>query len=180
MMINVSILSFSVLKNVISIRLTSSSNNSETIQEIKQLKGCLQKYIIEGLPARNGSSSNKDTKKLDLSAKIQSLNIRSTLNFVLHTEKQNFQINEILDMMNRKLIIKFMSRKEKKLQELLNKVAEVLNLPETEVLYKFTTFKSKKNGKTVIGKRSIYELSEKHKTVVIDKLRRMLDSSRAL
>lgn len=180
MMINVSILSFSVLKNVISIRLTSSSNNAETIQEIKQLKGCPQEYIIEDIPTRNGGSSGKYTKQIEFSAKIQSLNIRSTLNFVIHTEKQDFHIHKILDMMDRKLNMKFMSLKEKKLQELLNKVAEVLNLPEKEVLYKFTTFKSKKNGKTVIGKRSIYELSEKHKTVVIDKLKRMLDSSRTL
>jgi len=175
-MINVSVLSFSVLKNVISIRMTSSSNNSETIQEIKQLKGCLQKYIIEDSPARNGGSPDKDTKQIELSAKIQSLNIRSTLNFVLHTEKQDFHIHKILNIMGRKLTMKFMSQKEKKLQELLNKVAEVLNMPEKEVLYKFTTFKSNKNGKTVKGKKSIYELSEKHKTVVIDKLKKMLDS----
>ena len=179
-MINVSILSFSVLKHVISIRLTSSSNNSETIQEIKQLKGCLQKYIIEDIPARKGVSPDKDKKQIELSAKIQSMNIRSTLNFVLHTDKQDFHIREILDMMDRKLTMKFMSQKEKKLQELLNKVAEIVNMPVEEVLYKFTTFKSRKHGKTVKGKRNIYELSEKHKTVVIDKLKRMLDSSRTL
>jgi hypothetical protein len=97
--------------------------------------------------------------------------------FTLHTAVQKFVIFKLLAMKDcdGNTVIKFISPTESLLQQLTEKAAKRFNISPEEALIRATTFKSReKLSETVPGKRSIYELSDRHKQVAVEKLQRML------
>jgi hypothetical protein len=161
MKLKAKIISFSVLQDAISIRLTSSNSDNNIIQELKDQKNKPQNIKIGDL---------------DLNAEIKSINIRNDIHILLHSLRNKYVINMLFEFMNSdSLTVIINSEQEKRLLHLLKLASNNLDRPEVELLYQLTTFKGK-DGKLVDGKRSIYDISKKSQEVVIDKLQKMIEN----
>jgi len=149
-----------------SVRLSSDHTEQYYVEILKDIKGVRQRYTIE-------YNENGKTKKIYFNGKIQSINIRKGLSFVIHAERQKWTIVNIASIVDENVVCKFFSRKEMILYDLLKNVSQLLNIPTEDVLYRFTTYE--KNGRVYQGKNNMFELSDKHKDVVISKLLRVLE-----
>jgi hypothetical protein len=155
------IMSFSVLQDAVSIRLTSSNSDNNIIQELKDQKNKAQ---------------NIKVGDLDLNAEIKSISIRNDIHILLHSPRNKYVINRLFEFMDSdSLTVIINSEQEKRLLYLLNLASNNSNKAEGELLYQLTTFKGKE-GKLVDGKRSIYDISKKSQQVVIDKLQKMIEN----
>ena len=169
----ITIKSFCVLKRTISINIAACDHRKEVIEELNKIKGKKWRYTIEAC------TDQGETLKLDINAKIPtSISLDNTINFTLHTDIQRVIIYRLLEIkISKKVVLKFISHKENTLQDLTTQVAKKLNITEEEALRQATSFKSTKSpGNTVSGKTSIFNLSERHKTVAASKLQQMLRS----
>ena len=173
---NVKIKSFCVLKNTISINISTEDSRAEVVEELKKMQSEDRKYSIESSPAKNNT---KEKTGLYIDARLKSLSLSGVVSFTLHTPVKKFVIFKLLAMKDREgdTVIKFISPTESLLQQLTEKAAQRFNISPEEALTRATTFKSReKLSEMVPGKRSIYELSDRHKQVAVDKLQRMLQN----
>jgi len=156
MKVKVKIVSYSVLHNAISIRLLCENP--------------------EGL-----ASEARDEKRrvslddLSFEAKIRSINIqREGTNILLRTKRNRFLVGRLFDLMSREALELSISETfDGKLSYLLSKVSKKMGEPEEELLLRLTTFRDRE-GKEILGKRSVEDLSESQKGVVMGKLSSML------
>lgn len=154
-------MSFSVLQDAVSIRLTSSNSDNNIIQELKDQKNKVQ---------------NIKVGDLDLNAEIKSISICNDIHILLHSLRNKYVINRLFEFMDSDcLTVIVNSEQEKRLLYLLKLASNKSNKPEGELLYQLTTFKGK-DGKLVDGKRSIYDISKKSQEVVIDKLQKIIEN----
>lgn len=171
---NVKIKSFCVLKDAISISISTDNNRAEVVDELKKMQSEDRKYSIESFTAKD---NNKEKTGLYIDARLKSLSLSGVISFTLHTAVKKFIIFKLLAMKGCEgdTVIKFISPTESLLQQLMEKAAARFNVSPEEALIKATTFKSRENlSETVPGKRNIYELSDRHKQVAVDKLQKML------
>jgi hypothetical protein len=160
MKLKAKIMSFSVLQDAISIRLTSTNSDNNIIQELKDQKNKPQNIKIGDL---------------DLNTEIRSISIRNDIYILLHSSRNKYVINRLFEFMDSdSLSVIINSEQEKRLLYLLKLASDNSKKPEGELLYQLTTFKGKE-GKLVDGKRSIYDISKKSQEVVIDKLQKMIE-----
>jgi hypothetical protein len=160
MKLKAKIMSFSVLQDAVSIRLTSSNSDNNIIQELKDQKNKAQNVKIGDL---------------DLNAEIKSISIRNDIHILLHSPRNKYLVNRLFEFMDSdSLTMIINSEQEKRLLSLLKLASNNSDIPEVELLYQLTTFKGK-DGKFVDGKRSIYDISKKSQEVVIDKLQKMIE-----
>jgi mRNA-degrading endonuclease HigB of HigAB toxin-antitoxin module len=66
--------------------------------------------------------------------------------------------------------LRFFSDTERSLKQLLNEISNKTGKTEEDILYEVTTFQ--KGNDVIEGKRNIFDLSERHKSVVVDKLKK--------
>jgi len=156
MKIRVKIMSYSVLSNAISIRLLCEN------------------------PERLASEARDEKRRVSLDdlsfeAKIRSINIqREGTNILLRTKRNRFLVGRLFDLMSREAPELSISETfDGKLSYLLSKVSKKRGEPEEELLLRLTTFRDKE-GKEILGKRSVGDLSEGQKGVVLRKLNSML------
>jgi len=172
----IKIRSFCILKNNISISVSTEDRRKSVVEELKKLQGKEWKYTIEA--NNTDDNTNGNTKKsIYINAKIQSLGLSRVVSFTFHTPIQRFVVFRLLDMKDAGdgVNIKFISTTESTLQDLMEKVAKKYGIKKEEAIRRVTTFRSKENaGKSIPGKRSIFELSDRHKEVAVDKLQKML------
>lgn len=172
----IKIRSFCILKNNISISVSTEDSRKSVVEELKKLQGRKWKYTIETDDTDN--NTNRNTKKsIYINAKIQSLSLSRAISFTFHTPIQRFIIFRLLDMKDASngVTIKFISPTESTLQDLVDKVAKKYGIKKEDAIQRVTTFRSKEpSGNSIPGKRSIFELSDRHKEVAVDKLQRML------
>jgi hypothetical protein len=156
MRLRVRIVSFSVLRNAISIRLESDDARNLT----DDLKG--QKRWI-----RLGDFS--------MEAGVISISMRKErVNLLLKTRKKRFLAGRLFELMEKEeLFLSFETEQEAKLSYLLRKVSEKTGNPEEDLLFSLTTFRGR-NNELIGGKRSISEVSKEQQEVVYHKLARML------
>ncbi|MGB9892761.1 hypothetical protein [Thermodesulfovibrio yellowstonii] len=169
MVLEAKVTGMSVTKHCVSIRLSSSHTEKLYVDSIRELKGVKQRYVIEF------KDEEKKTRKVSFNGRVQSINIRRGLFFVIHASREKWVIINIAAAVDEKVVLKFLTRKELLLIDLVKQASHLLNMPEEDVLYQFTTF-TDKSGQVRPGKRSIYELSDKRKDVVIDKLSKLIQS----
>ncbi len=171
---NVKIKSFCVLKNAISISVSIDDNRAEVVDELKKMQSEDRKYSINSFTAKD---NNKEKTGLYIDARLKSLSLSGLISFTLHTAVRKFVIFKLLAMKGCEgdTVIKFISPTESLLQQLTEKAAKRFNISPEEALIRATTFKSReKLYEMVPGKRNIFELSDRHKQVAVDKLQKML------
>ena len=154
-MARVKIVSFSVLQNAVSVRLLCENANW---------------LVNEARDERRKVSIDDVT----FEAKIRSINIqREGASLLLRTKRSRFIVGRLYDLMD-KGSNEFMVSESigRKLSHLLDKVSKKTGEPEENLLFRLTSFK--KDGNEILGKKSIEELSENQKVVVLRKLNSML------
>lgn len=182
MIINsVDLKSFSVLNKSksLSISLSADDKRQEVVEEIKKIKGQICKFYLEYIVQNEEMKDQTGKKSLEIRGKVQSLSLTDTINFTIHTDIATFVVYTLMEVgkNGKNLSLKFSSLKEKKLLDLMDMVAKEKGIKPEEALKMATTFRGDGN-EVVEGKTSIYDLSEKFKTVAIDKLKRMLGSNK--
>lgn len=156
MKVRVKIVSFSVLQNAISIRL-----------------------LCENAPWLSTEARDEKRKvsldDLSFEAKIRSVNIqREGTNILLRTKRNRFVVGKLFDLMSRpSLEFTVTETLDGKLSHLLSYISKKSGESEENLLFKLTTFRDK-DGKEVMGKRLIEDLTENQKIVVLKKLSSML------
>ncbi len=165
---------FCVLKKSISISMSTQDFRDEVLEELKKIKGEPQKFIVEAQFSK-WNRERADTERLDLKAKIQSISVTEPLSFSLHTGITKYLLLRIYEIREsgENIELKFFSMKERRIMNLMDRVADKMKITPEEALYKATSFKNR-NGKVVEGKRNIFDLSESHKSVAADRLAAML------
>jgi len=156
MKVKVKIISYSVLQNAISVRLLCDSP--------------------EGLAGEARDEKRRvSLDDLSFEAKIRSINIqREGTNVLLRAKRNRFLAGRLFDLMSREALDLSISETfDAKLSYLLSKVSKRTNEPEEELLLRLTTFRDRE-GKEILGKRLLEELSEGQKGVVLRKLSAML------
>ncbi len=153
MKMKVKIKSYSVLSNSISIKLLSDSPHG-LVHEAKDEK---RKVGLDGLY---------------FEAKIKSVNLqREVANILLRAKKNRYIVLKLFDLMGKdSLELSFFEACDTELLTLLKKVSLLQGRSEEEVLYGLTSFRDK-NGNEVPGKRTVDELSDLQKEIVLRKLR---------
>jgi hypothetical protein len=123
---------------------------------------------------------------LALEAKIRSINIqREGTSILLRTKRNRYIVSRLFELMEREAVeLSFSTPQdplqtakglEEKISYLLEKASKKLGEPEEKLLLRLTTFRDK-NGKEISGKRSIQDISEGQKGVVLRKLNAILRS----
>ena len=122
---------------------------------------------------------------LSLEAKIRSINIqREGTSILLRTKRNRYIVSRLFELMEREAVeLSFSTPQdplqtaaglvEEKISYLLEKASKKLGEPEEELLYRITTFRDRE-GKEISGKRSIQDISEGQKGVVLRKLNAIL------
>jgi len=177
---NVKIKSFCVLKDAISINISIEDNRREVVEELKMMQLKDWRYSIESSSFKD---NNKEKTGLYIDARLKSLSLSGTVSFTLHTEVRRFVIFRLLAVKGSAgdTVIKFISPTESLLQQLTEEAAKRFDISPEEALRRVTTYPGrKKPDEMVPGKRSIFELSERHKQVAVDKLQRMLNPPRRI
>jgi hypothetical protein len=148
----VKIISFSVLHNAISVRLLCE-NPESLVNEARDEK------------RRVGLDD------LSFEARIRSISIqREGANVLLRIKKNRFFVGRLFDLMGREVLELSISPSfDGKISYLLSKVSKKLGKSEEEILLRLTTFQDRE-GKEIMGKRSVENLSEAQKGVVLRKL----------
>jgi hypothetical protein len=170
MQIKVKISSVSVMSDIASIKMSSDIVEPITMDEIRKIKGVPHRfylYIYE---------NSQDNKIALHDAEIKSINIRKNLSFVLHIEKNKPLIYKIIKYMDSPMHLRFFSDTERSLAQMLNEISNKTGKIEEDILYEVTTFQ--KGSDVIEGKRNIFDLSERHKSVVVDKLKKILADGR--
>jgi hypothetical protein len=154
------------MSDIASIKMSSDIVEPIAIDEIRKIKSVPHKfclYIYE----------NSQDEKITLrDAEVKSINIRKNLSFVLHIEKNKPLIYKIIKHMDSPMHLRFFSDTERSLKRLLNEISREIGKTEEDILYEVTTFQ--KGSGVIEGKRNIFDLSERHKSVVADKLKKIL------
>ncbi len=121
---------------------------------------------------------------LSLEAKIRSINIqREGTSILLRTKRNRYIVLRLFELMEREAVelsfstpqdpLQTAAGLEEKISYLLEKASKKLGEPEEELLYRITTFRDRE-GKEISGKRSIQDISEGQKRVVLRKLNAIL------
>jgi len=161
----VKIMSYSVLQNAVSIKLLCEDP-----------RGLVNEARDEKRRVRFDD--------LTLEAKIRSINIqREGTSILLRTKRNRYIVSRLFELMEREAVeLSFSTSQdplqtaaglEGKISYLLTKASKKLGEPEEELLLRLTTFRDK-NGKEISGKRSIQDISEGQKGVVLRKLNAIL------
>jgi hypothetical protein len=152
----VKVVSFSVLKSAISIRLLCENPDS-----------------IAGEARDEKRRISLD--ELSFEAKIRSISIqREGTNILLRTKKSRYLVNRLFGLMDKSsLDFSVGEVLDRRLSELLLKVSERLNEPQERLLSRLTTFKDRE-GNEVPGKKFIEDLTEAQKSYVLKRLSSLL------
>lgn len=142
---------------------------TEMIDEITKNKGISLKYTLVDIDTPG--------KRLFFTGKIQSINIIKGLTVIMHTAVIIPLILKALELKGKPVYVRFITENERELLNLLESAAKRESVDAMEILYRLTTFYSKKDEKTRPGKRSIFDVSASQRKVVMDKLHRSLSAS---
>ncbi len=166
--IPVKLISYSVLKDNISVQLVCEEGKDE--EPTLPLK----------LTALQGQHRYLHIGDLETKGLIKSVAIRKGIHILLHLPCTQHVAKKLFFMMNADNHVRLIpvSENEGKLNELLEKAATKTRKPPKELLKELTTF-TNKSGKLIEGRESAGELSPRHQEVVIYRLTQMLHNDNA-
>lgn len=156
MKVKVKIISYSVLHGALSIKLLCE-DPGDLVNEAKDEK------------RRVGLDD------LSFEARVRSISIkRGMTNVLLRAKRNRFIVSKLFDLMEREAVELSISEVlDEKISRLLSKASQKLAESEEELLLRLTTFRDRE-GHEVLGKRSIQDISEVQKEVVLRKLTTIL------
>jgi hypothetical protein len=158
------------MNDIASIKISSDMVEPIVIDEVRKIKGVPHRFYLY-------VCENPENDKITLhDAEIKSINIRKNLSFILHIEKNKPLIYKIIKYMDSPMHLRFFSDTERSLKQMLNEISNKTGKTEEDILYEITTFQ--KGSDVIEGKRNIFDLSERHKSVVADKLKKILADGR--
>jgi len=159
--------------HVISIKVTSPDNENEIAEKIKEIKtkGTTHKFILDH------STDIEKTPPLHIDALVISINDRKHLHMVLHIDRESGAklLNPLFHSIDKPAILKFNTAKELELFRLLFSMEKTTKRPIAGILLEMSSFEGKRG--IVQGKKSVYDLSDDAKDVVIDKLKKLLSQN---
>ncbi len=148
------------------VRIDEAADDMQSLAEIKELKGETRKYTM--------AAAEGGTNSIYFTGQIKSINIVKGLMVVLHTPAAPVLVAKAIDMIGLPVRLYFSTGKEQELASLVKAAARLEGVEPEEIVYRLTTFS--KEGQTIEGKRSIYDISESQQKVVLSKLHKMLSA----
>lgn len=147
------------------VRINETTDNSQLLSDIKELKeGKPRKYTLANQEAPGAG--------IYFTGQIKSMNIVKGLAIVLHTQAIPVLVVKAMDLIGLPASIQFLTDHEQELIDLVNAAARKEGISHEEIVYRLTTFAI--DGRTIEGKKSIFEISEKQQKVVLSKLHKIL------
>lgn len=160
MRLNLTLLSFTVHADYISVKAVVNNPGNDTVNLLKEIKGKKKKIQLENV---------------GVIASIESINVNKRISVIIHTEKERYAAICLYELSEQKkafnLYIK--SDTEIKLQYLLKQVSAKTGRPQEDILEQVSAFPGK-DGAPVMGRRSIFELTVPWQKTVENKLLGML------
>ncbi len=133
--------------------------------------------VVDELERFKGKMKTIKLDTLQVVGKIESITIRRSVGFLIHTRKLDFINRRLFHLMEREsLSIQVSTPQQDKLLYLLDTIANKRSRKPEDLLFELTSFKKRDgNGpeKTIPGKRSVFDLSEAQSSVVFDKIKRL-------
>jgi hypothetical protein len=159
MKVSVSVTSYSVQKDFISVKINVKDKSEAVLDRFAEMKG-----------------KSKSVKLDDLylpGVLISSINITTKLSLTVRATRQSFMVNKLFFLMEREPLEMFVNTNlEDDLADYLAQAHKEQKRPKEDILYEVTSYV--KRGKPYEGKRSIYDLSARHQEVALDKLRKII------
>jgi len=156
-------------------RIAGYTVNRKTISVQIELSGAMA--VIDELERSKGRMKTIRLDTFQVVGKIESINIRRSVGFLIHTARLDFINRGLFRLIEKEsLTIEVSTPQQDKLLYLLETVAGKRSQKPQDLLFELTSFK-KKDGdgseKTIPGRRSVFDLSEAQSSVVLDKIRRL-------
>jgi hypothetical protein len=133
--------------------------------------------VVDELERYKGKMKTIKLDSFQVVGKIESITIRRSVGFLVHTRKLDFINRRLFHLMEKEpLSIQVSTPQQDKLLYLLDTIATKGSQKPEDLLFELTSFKKKDEDgpeKTIPGKRSVFDLSEAQSSVVFDKIRRL-------
>ncbi len=156
-------------------RITGYAVNKKTISV--QIEVPRAMAVVDELERYKGRMKTIRLDTFQVVGKIESITIRRSVGFLIHTARLNFINRRLFHLMEKEpLAIKVSTTQQDKLLYLLDTIAGKRSEKPEDLLFELTSF-TKKDGdgpeKTIPGKRSVFDLSDAQSIVVFDKIKRL-------
>jgi hypothetical protein len=184
MRLKAKIINISILRESVSVRLNALNGSGSDVQDLSSLKDRTTEFEIN---------------TLKFPAQVKAININNGVGFLLHMSRDTSQVKEAIyrlaDLMDHEFVhvsngnnagnppydrksgpratdtgADAGGNQEREVADLLRQVSKKLKQAEEDVLFRLTTFRAKKSGDLVPGRRTITGMSAKSMTVLRDKL----------
>ncbi len=130
--------------------------------------------VIRELQSHKDSIKTIQLDSLQLSGEINSILIKNTIGFLIHTAKYEYISRKLFNLVDNDTVNIFISNDlEDKIIYFLDVVCKETGESRSDLLYRITLFK-KKSDQVVPGRKSIFDLSDSHKKVLLDKLSKII------
>lgn len=156
-------------------RITGYTVNKKTISVQVELSGATA--VVDELERYKGKTKTIRLDTFQVVGKIESITIRKNVGFLVHAARLDFINRRLFHLMEKEpLVIRVSTPQQDKLRYLLDTVAGKRSQKPEDLLFELTSFEKKDGdgpGKTIPGRRSVFDLSEAQTVVVLDKIRRL-------
>jgi len=153
------VVNYSVNAKYISIKVDLGKSSEELIDELRSYKE--KKKLIR-------------LDWLQIVGEINSILIRNTLGFMIHTGRVDFIARKLFPLVEKEFLdVAISDELEDKISYFLDVASKGSDEKRPDLFYKITSFQ--KNGKLVPGKKSVFDLSAAQKKVVLDKLNKLVN-----
>lgn len=146
------------------VRIDEAADDIHLLTEVKDLKGKSKKYTL--------TVTERPALGIYFTGQIKSLNIVKGLIIVLHTPAIPAVVVKAIDMIGLPASLRFLTDDEQELIGLAKAAARLEGVEPEEIIFRLTTFK--KDGRTIEGKFSVFDISESQQKVVLSKLHKIL------
>ena len=156
-------------------RIVGYAVNRKTISVKIEMSGAAP--IIDELDRHKGKMKTIRLDAFQLVGKIESITISRNVGLLIHAARLDFINRRLFRLMEKEsLAIEVSTTQQDKLLYFLDTIARKRNRKPEDLLFELTSFEKRDgNGpdKTILGKRSVFDLSEAQSNVVFDKISRL-------
>ena len=136
--------------------------------------GKISDEVIRELQGYKDKIKTIQLDSLQLGGEINSILIKNTIGFLIHTGKYEYVSKKLFNLVDNETLNIFISNDlEDKIIYFLDVVCKDTGESRSDLLYRLTSFK-KKSDVVVPGRKSIFDLSDAHKKVLLDKLSKII------
>jgi hypothetical protein len=133
--------------------------------------------IIDELERCKGKQKTIRLDAFQLVGRIESITISKNVGFLIHTARLDFISRRLFRLMEKQpLTVEVSTTQQDKLLYFLDTIAQQRNRKADDLLFELTSFRKRDGnglGKTIPGKRSVFDLSEAQLNIVFDRISRL-------